>query len=154
MNIPPQIKTLLPLFAGFIVVFLIIRSLLVPESFGEYGHYRGNSLKENAAFPVKYTGNETCTECHTTQGEMIASDMHSGLKCELCHGPGAKHVESLDPADIDQNKGTREFCGSCHGIHPARNIEHILQVDLKEHYPEKEKCIECHNPHAVWELKE
>ncbi len=116
--------------AGFVVIFLVVRSFLVPASFGQYGHYRGDSLKDNAEFTPQYVGNETCADCHTTEAEMLASDMHANLKCEVCHEPGVKHVESLDIADIHQNKGTREFCGSCHGIHPARNIEYIFQVDI------------------------
>ena len=53
---PPQIKRLLPLFALFIGLFLLVRHLLIPESFGEFGHYRGNSLGENADKPLHYAG--------------------------------------------------------------------------------------------------
>ena len=31
-------------FLGGILVFLIVRALLVPKTFGEYGHYRGSAL--------------------------------------------------------------------------------------------------------------
>lgn len=151
---PPQLKTLLPLLFGFVVVFLIVRSFLVPDSFGQYGHYRGDSLKDNANHTPQYVGNATCADCHTTEAEMLASDMHASLKCEVCHGPGAKHVESTETDDIIHREGSRRFCGSCHGMHPARNIENIYQVNIEEHHSEKEKCIDCHNPHAVWELKE
>ena len=149
---PPQLKTLLPLLAIFVVIFLVVRSFLIPESFGKYGHYRANSLLEISEHPVKYAGKSACIECHDTEAAQLTSDAHSELSCEVCHGPGAKHVDDFDIKL--ERPGTREFCGECHSINPARKIEIINQIDIKSHHPEKENCIGCHNPHAVWELKE
>ena len=149
---PIQLKTLLPLFAVFIVLFLVARHFLIPESFGKYGHYRADSIDEIGALPIQYAGETLCIECHETEAEQLVSDAHSGLSCEVCHGPGIAHV---DDSDIKLEKpGTRKFCGQCHSLNPARNIEVINQVDTKEHHPERANCIDCHNPHAVWELKE
>ncbi len=151
---PVQLKTLLPLFAVFIILFLVARYFLVPDSFGEYGYYRANAIDDVAAHTVNYAGKEICIECHDVEAELIASDQHANLSCEICHGPNAKHADDYEVKESLVMGGTREFCGRCHGLNPARKIEVINQVDLKEHYPEKEKCIDCHNPHAVWELKE
>jgi len=49
---PVQLKTLLPLFAVFILLFLVARHFLIPESFGKYGHYRANAIDEIEAFPI------------------------------------------------------------------------------------------------------
>jgi len=149
---PSQLKTLLPLLVVFILIFLIARHFLVPESFGKYGHYRANSMDEIAALPINYAGKAVCIECHDTEAEQLASDAHSSLSCEICHGPGAKHADDFD--NKLPKPGTREFCGTCHNLNPARRIEVINQIDIKVHHPEKENCIDCHNPHAVWELKE
>ncbi len=149
---PPQLKTLLPLLAIFIVAFLIIRSFLVPESFGKNGHYRADSIDEIAALPVKYAGKTVCMECHTDIAEQLASDAHAGLSCEVCHGPGAKHADDFDVTL--EKPGTREFCGGCHSLNSARKIEVINQIDIKDHHNEREKCIDCHNPHAIWEMKD
>ena len=150
---PVQLKTLLPLLAVFIILFLIARHFLIPESFGKYGHYRADSMDEIAALPINYAGKEECVACHDTEADLMASDAHSTLSCEVCHGPGAKHAD-----DPETNKlikpGTREDCGKCHSINPGRRIEVIDQIDTKAHHPEKENCIDCHNPHAIWELKE
>jgi len=47
-------------FLGGILVFLIVRALLVPKTFGEYGHYRGSALTDLAARPAHYAGHDTC----------------------------------------------------------------------------------------------
>ena len=56
-------------FAGLFVLafllFLIIRGYVVPRSFGQYGHYRGNAIGDIAAHPVKFAGHQTCENCHT-----------------------------------------------------------------------------------------
>ncbi len=151
---PVQLKTLIPLFAVFIILFLVARHFLIPESFGKYGHYRADSIDEIGALPVNYAGKAICIECHDTEAELLASDAHSGLSCEICHGPNAKHGEDYEIKEFLIKDGSRASCGRCHSLNPARKIEVINQIDTKEHHPEKEKCIDCHNPHAVWELKE
>lgn len=151
---PVQLKTLLPLFAVFILLFLVARHFLIPESFGKYGHYRADSIDEIVALPVHYAGKAACIECHDTEAKLLASDAHSGLSCEVCHGPNAKHAEDYEIKEFLAKDGSRASCARCHSINPARKIEVINQIDTKEHHPEKENCIDCHNPHAVWELKE
>ena len=54
--IPPHLKRFALAFTLFISVFLIIRHFLVPETFGQYGFYRGASLGEIEQAPVKYAG--------------------------------------------------------------------------------------------------
>jgi len=149
---PPQLKTLLPFLAVFICIFLVARHFLIPESFGKYGHYRGNSLDEIAALPAHYAGKTVCIDCHDTEAALLASDAHSGLSCEVCHGPGAKHADDADNNKLEK-PGTRKDCGKCHSINPARRTEVITQIDIKTHNIARENCIDCHNPHAVWELK-
>ncbi len=48
-----------------ILAFLGIRAVLVPKSFGQYGHYRGDALAEIAARPVSFAGHQACEDCHT-----------------------------------------------------------------------------------------
>ena len=150
---PPQLKTLLPLLAVFICLFLVARHFLIPESFGKYGHYRANSMDEIAALPIHYAGKSVCVDCHDTEALKLSSDLHSGLTCEVCHGSGAKHVDDPENNKLEKH-GSREFCGRCHSFNAARRTEVIHQIDIKTHNIEKENCIDCHNPHAVWEMKE
>ena len=61
-----------------------------------------------------------CLKCHTTgygkPGGFKSINETPGLKeagCEVCHGPGSKHCDSEDSADI---KGKLKFqdCEGCH----------------------------------------
>ena len=62
---------------------------------------------------IHYAGQQACFECHQDIEDLKAQDVHSGIHCETCHGPGQKHVVSGEAADILKPSG-REFCGSCH----------------------------------------
>lgn len=146
---PEQVKRLLILFVVLVAAFLLVRSLLIPDSFGQYGHYRGLALEENQAHEVKYLGEEACLDCHDDYGTMKSEDMHSGISCESCHGPGWKHVEDPTPENILYPSG-REFCGLCHSKNAARPANEVAQVVLEEHNTDNE-CVECHNPHAPWQ---
>ena len=149
---PPQLKVLLPIFAIIVLVFLIIRHFLVPDSFGENGHYRATSLIDNANKEMVYASKKMCIECHADIGEKLHSDLHASLSCVVCHGPGLEHSNSPKTVPIIKMSG-REHCGRCHALNPARLKEAVNQIDVVEHHKDKKDCIECHNPHAVWELK-
>lgn len=147
---PAQINRILLLFFAFIGLFLIVRHFLIPESFGQYGHYRGDSLIENAEKDKIFADAQDCHACHSDILEKLENEMHAGLSCLICHGPGRTHVEDPQLGNIAKESG-REFCGKCHDIHPARRGDVVFQVDISTHHTEKTDCIECHNPHALWE---
>jgi hypothetical protein len=149
--IPPQVPRLILAFAIFISLFLVTRHFLVPDTFGEYGHYRGASLTDNAKPEIHYSGQQACFKCHQDTQDKKAQDVHSDIHCETCHGPGQAHVVSSKAADIIK-PGGREFCGSCHLINAGKQKSTINQVDLNKHNVGK-NCIECHNPHQPWEMK-
>ena len=140
---PPQLKRLIPLFAIFIFLFLAARSFLVPKSFGEQGHYRFNSIAENKEKAMIYAGKEACDDCHSDRIQEMETDLHKGISCETCHGPGSAHIANPDSIKPMIPKG-RDFCGMCHSLNPSRS-KLVHQVDLKEHNV-TENCIECHNP--------
>ncbi len=150
---PPQLKVLIPAFAIVIFIFLVIRHFLIPDSWGEYGFYRGDALTEISNIEPGTASKSDCIDCHPDIYEVLQSDMHAGLSCLICHGPGLEHVNSPE-ADNILKLGKREDCGRCHNINPARSPEVITQVNIHEHNIERNDCIECHNPHEVWNLKE
>jgi hypothetical protein len=150
---PPQLKTLLTLFLIFIAIFFVIRHFLVPASFGEFGHYRGDAIIDISNKEMVFANREVCIECHSDINEKLQSDLHANLSCIVCHGPGLEHASFPDSVKIIKKSG-RENCGRCHSINPARPKDMINQIDIVEHHKEKNDCIECHNPHQVWELKE
>jgi predicted CXXCH cytochrome family protein len=147
---PPQLKRLIPMFIIFIGLFLLVRHFLIPDSFGQYGHYRGDALEEIMAREVNYSTRSECVDCHSDIQEEIENDVHSSISCLSCHGPGGAHVEDPSSDNITRERG-RQFCGRCHDINAARRTEVVMQVDLKTHNADFENCTDCHNPHKVWE---
>lgn len=146
---PLQLKRVLSLLVGLIIVFLVIRRLLIPDSFGKLGHYRANSLAENEAQVPKYIGSDDCHYCHETEALLLAEGLHSTIACETCHGPGHKHIESNEVSDIIKPSG-RDFCGRCHEKNAARPDDIIKQVDISTHHIEENSCTNCHNAHEPW----
>ena len=75
----------------------------------------------------KRTVNKECLECHAT-GVDVRYDRathawsttfaDSGVACEACHGPGARHAETKAKGDIFRpSKNDMSVCGRCHGPH-------------------------------------
>jgi hypothetical protein len=148
--IPPQIKRLVPLFMIFIGLFLVIRHFLVPDTFGQLGHYRADALGEIAAKEMVYGDPEDCKACHDDILEKISNSEHAGLSCLICHGPGLEHAGDPQLGNIHKPAG-RDFCGKCHAYNSARPADAVFQVNLDEHNTDFENCTDCHNPHDVWE---
>jgi hypothetical protein len=148
---PLQISRPLILLAVIVVLFLVIRFFLVPESFGEKGFYRSVALEENADKPVKHVGEESCVICHDDVATARDSSHHANLNCETCHGPGFLHIESAEAKDIHIPTGT-EFCAWCHSENAGRSELLVKQQNIAEHLAENEaeSCIDCHNPHSPW----
>lgn len=129
--------------AGF-VLFLVLRQQLVPKSFGQYGHYRGDALAETTARPVAYAGHQTCEECHADVLDLKSKGKHARVNCEACHGALAKHAE--DPASlVPQLPDTRVLCARCHQKELAKPAA-FPQVDIKDHAGD-EPCKTCHQSH-------
>ena len=166
---PQQIKRLIAAFTVFIILFLVLRQVLKPESFGELGHYRAKAIQENTRKELHYTVSDSCYKCHEDIRAGKAKGFHAKLKCEVCHGPGLRHSlyagkfrDGGLPDSLKLYKPIeRKDCAVCHQINAARikilfdtiNYSMIHQVNVLEHNPadtttkEAYKCIECHNPH-------
>ncbi len=128
-----------------IVAFLAVRGLLVPRSFGRYGHYRANAITEMASLPIHYAGHQACTDCHSDVVGVKSKGMHKGVACESCHGPQAAHVQdpgSVLPAKLD----TTVLCPRCHQANLAKP-KGFPQVEAAEH-SSGVACNTCHQPHS------
>jgi DmsE family decaheme c-type cytochrome len=106
-----------------------------------------------------FVGDETCATCHESQAKGLHNTLHGkvqnsrtpaakeGQTCETCHGPGQKHVESGNKADIRRftalsPRDVSDTCTSCHnrgehamwkgGPHDSRNMS----------------CVSCHSVHS------
>lgn len=127
------------------LLFLGIRAFMVPSSFGKYGHYRGAAINEVAALPVSYAGHGTCETCHTDVFEKKHAGKHTGVACEACHGPQAKHAN--DPISIvPPRPDAGVLCAQCHEASAAKP-KSFPQVMTKEHSFGL-VCTACHDPHS------
>ncbi len=143
-RMPEQIRHLVPPIAAVIIIYLVVRHLLVPFSFGLWGHYRALSVIQNAELPIKYAGADACGECHGDIGSTKSGGYHRGVACETCHSAAYDHTQ--DPETIKPRlPNTRADCLLCHAYQPSRPTG-FPQVVSESHNPLKQ-CILCHQPH-------
>lgn len=141
---PQQINRLIIIFAVLIGGLITARYLLVPETFGDIGHYRASAIDSVMVQPIRYAGEQICAECHDEQTEAKADSHHNRVACEVCHGASAAHVEDPE-AYIPLAPRDRGYCTLCHGYNASRPTG-FPQIDPMVHNPMK-PCVTCHNPH-------
>ena len=144
LPVPQQVISLAIVFAILIAILIGARIFLVPESFGEYGHYRADAVEDNASKEINYAGYNACLECHEDIFEQKKNSNHDKVSCEACHGPAAKHVNAPDEFTPTAPRG-RGYCPLCHGYNPSRPTG-FPQIVTALHNPGK-PCMTCHNPH-------
>ena len=98
MRLPQQVPRLAIVFAVAIVALVVARALLVPATFGDYGHYRAAAVDSIAVRAVRFAGRQECEECHDDIAAERVEGHHRTLSCEVCHGPQRPHVE--DPINV------------------------------------------------------
>jgi hypothetical protein len=148
MRLPPQILRLVILFLMIVAGYLLMRSALMPATFGNHGWYRSAALGELAAQETQYTSRADCAGCHAEESELLSLHGHQSLSCVVCHGPGQEHAK--DPGNFIGH-ASAEVCSRCHEAEPARPVW-FKQVRATDHYPDW-SCIECHLPHFPSEIQ-
>ena len=137
------------IFIAALVGFLLVRSLLVPKSFGKVGHYRADAVGEFSLLPRQYAGEPACKKCHAQQASDKTKSSHRSISCESCHGALSAHAENPKSADARPRRPKetemRAFCGNCHGKSLSRPAK-FPQIDLEEHNRGM-ACNQCHQPH-------
>ncbi|MEQ9729321.1 MAG: cytochrome c3 family protein [Candidatus Methanoperedens sp.] len=141
-----HLKRAFTLLALGIIAFILVRSMIVPDSFGQYGWYRGDSVLEIRNFPVEHAGSVSCgaENCHQTIYSVWINGSHKTINCETCHGPAEQHVSNIRIMPSPAND-SRDYCGLCHFKRAARPPD-FLQIDPDIH-GENLQCTYCHNPH-------
>lgn len=132
-------------FVAGTIAFVLVRAILVPRSFGEYGHYRGNAITEMATQPVVFAGHQACEACHSDVVNVKNAGKHIGVNCEACHGALATHADdpvTVHPPELD----TAILCVRCHEANDAKpkGFPQIVAKDHSSGLP----CETCHQPHS------
>ena len=130
-----------------IVLFAIAMQLAIPDSFGEYGRFRGDSIAENVSQDAIFaSGNEACATCHSGVSQVVSSANHGQMDCQTCHGPAAAHTKNPGSVQPKVEQPT-ELCIGCHAETQGR-------LELATVKPELHSggldCLKCHNPHEPW----
>jgi hypothetical protein len=153
---------LIVLVAGY----LLGRGFLVPGSFGQYGYYRGENLREqmNIRVPRHGVGIESCAYCHDDIVDNIKQTPHRVINCESCHAPLRSHIDYpsieeflADPGQFEwtaemEIHSAQELCIKCHDYQLAKPPDYKAIV-VVEHLEERgmkigpDVCLECHDPH-------
>lgn len=139
-----------------VIIFTVVRNLVVPKSFGKYGHYRADAVAEEMAKQPLYQGADVYKKCYGDIYDKWADGKHKVVNCENCHEPGNIPITSpksqWGTKTITINR-EQSLCLRCHLSLPARpgTLSAIPQpqVNLEEHMKGKGKiaCFKCHNPH-------
>lgn len=136
-----------------IIGFTIVRNLMVPESFGKFGHYRADAAEEEMDREPVYQGSDVCQNCHGAKHKEWKSGEHKTVNCEDCHGTANMHVvkpvvkSGAKTIFVDHSNA---MCIRCHLVLPAQphDVDESPhpQIDVKKHMKGK-RCLECHKPH-------
>lgn len=143
------------ILCALLLSFLFARSRFIPESYGEYGRYRFDSVHEEMALVPLYQDSASCGECHPERFSQRETGKHQTVECEICHGPGKDHLSrtAASQGEMELNS-SRDLCLRCHRDLEARR-ESFPQINVASHFdmlgldPEEESvtCIDCHDPH-------
>lgn len=133
-------------------------------------------VEEAMARPVDAAEARRCFGCHTTAsttGDALdLPRLVSGITCEVCHGPGGKHVAAieqdrvgdarraiLNPKTLDPAASV-DFCGACHATWWDVTLAHETGIAALRSQPyrlmssrcwgkgdARLTCVACHEPH-------
>jgi len=153
---PKHIFRLLVVFAVVAIVVFTAKQLLIPDSFYQYGHYRGDSVTEIASKLPKLQGSASCKECHQKEYEVWISGIHRkasrndevqgvvykyGPGCEVCHtGPAGNHP-SKEPMPLSVEDSVTSITHPEIKVHPANVAGRKLMLTPQEM---RGVCLNCH----------
>ena len=140
--------------AGGLGIFA--RGKFLPETMGQYGHYRGSDIQDQRDVEIRNYTNDACFECHRPIRLIHKAGVHKTVSCEVCHGPYADHVKDgkvIGKLPVKQGMEIKELCLRCHNkVIKARPETSIKVVAMPQHLEEKKvqvthNCNQCHMVH-------
>ena len=147
---------------------------------GDSTTYVPTTLQDAPGRPLVGGEAERCFACHTTAAvisdRLQPSGLISGVTCEACHGPGARHITAVksggngkgaifNPSSLKASESV-DFCGACHrtpmdvllmGINGPANVRfqpYRLQGSRCWNPDDRRiACVACHDPHQPIEKR-
>lgn len=132
------------------------------------------SLEDGLGRPMSMEAAQGCLNCHSTAAisaaQLQLDHLMPGVTCEGCHGPGEKHVAAIkagrknvqvfNPAKLEADELSQEFCGACHVsfekalLMPKQGGDNNLRYqpyrifNSRGHSGDARiSCVACHDPH-------
>ncbi|MFN2532519.1 MAG: multiheme c-type cytochrome [Pyrinomonadaceae bacterium] len=137
-------------------------------------HAVPQSLEDGLGRPMTVEAAQGCFACHSTAvvsgGKLQLDHLMPGITCEGCHGPAEKHIAAIkagsknlrifNPAKLDPDELSQEFCGACHvsfekalvmprqgGMINLRYQPYRIMNSRGHSGDARITCVACHNPH-------
>ena len=141
----------------FAVIGLLGKMLLTPKSFGTYGHYRADTIEEEAHLKIRHGTNASCFSCHQHEADIHLKGRHKTISCEFCHGPYADHIKDgkkVGTLPVKRGEEIRVLCLRCHNKAIQARPEEVIKTVVMPEHLESQKvkvthiCNQCHNQHA------
>ncbi len=135
----------------------LFKNLLTPDSFGVYGYYRADAIKEAVEVPIRHGTNDSCFKCHAFEAKIHKAGLHKTISCEFCHGTYADHVtdgKKTGTLPVKTGDQITSLCLRCHNTEiKARSEKVIKTVAIPDHLRDQHvklthNCSQCHNVHA------
>ncbi len=163
------------LAAGLLCVglgYATVRTIMVPATFGQDGHYRSAALDEELARERKLVSASECWTCHEEQKAEFSESAHKEVHCFNCHDNLLEHFNLCTKAVAEAKAAGKDAksakcgpegmkldnlkpaCVRCHTTLTGRPAEFTV-VNQNEHLEEMEAeepksarvCLECHLGH-------
>lgn len=140
----------------FGVAGFFARTLFVPDSMGQYGHYRGADIEDQKNVQVRLGTNDSCFQCHKPVRTIHKKGVHSTVSCEVCHGPYGNHIadgKKIGTQPVKRGDEISQLCLRCHNkVIQARPRKSIRMIGMPEHLEQKQvqmthSCNQCHMVH-------
>ena len=156
---PKHIVRLLVLILAVAIVIFSAKQFLIPNSFYQYGHYRGNAVAEIASKVPKLQGSASCQPCHKEAFAVWTTGIHRkatrkdaiqgvvykyGPGCEVCHtGPAGNHPskEAMPLSIEDKVISITHIEHISHQVHPANVPGRKLMLSPEDM---RGVCLNCH----------
>ena len=115
----------------------------------DFALHRDSNAKQWATLDMSFADSAACIRCHITEASRLASNAHTDIGCQSCHGALLAHVEAgenASKADVMIKVPTDEVCIRCHAAAEGRPADFKTIVPAN-HYVGQ--CLQCHDPHTT-----
>jgi hypothetical protein len=148
-------------FRALLVLLVVVaavsigRGFLVPRSYGLFGPYRYDNVKEQMEVRApRHGGVGSCAACHAEKAALREKGSHKTVSCEVCHGVLSLHAAEGKKTAAMPIDRSYLLCARCHRKvlgRPEKFPQVVLETHLSDQgagAPEGKVCLDCHDPHS------